>query len=92
VHDRVELDRALEAGARIVGVNSRNLRTLKVDLDILETLAPLVPATVVAVAESGIRTRADIDRLSAAGYRAFLVGERLIAQPDAGLALRELRG
>jgi indole-3-glycerol phosphate synthase len=92
VHDRVELDRALEANARIVGVNCRNLRTLEVHLEVLETLAPLIPAGIVAVAESGIRTRADIDRLSEAGYRAFLVGERLIAQPDAGMALRQLRG
>ena len=91
VHDREELTRALDAGADVVGVNSRNLRTLSVDQSVLEELAPSIPATVTAVAESGIRTTADIERLSAAGYSAFLVGERLIAEPDPGAALRALR-
>ena len=91
VHDREELTRALDAGADVVGVNSRNLRTLSVDQSVLEDLAPSIPATVTAVAESGIRTTADIERLSAAGYSAFLVGERLIAEPDPGAALRALR-
>jgi indole-3-glycerol phosphate synthase len=92
VHDREELLRALEAGAEIVGVNSRNLRTLAVNPDILEALAAELPRDRIAVAESGIRSGADIARLSAAGYHAFLVGERLITQPDPGAALRELRG
>jgi indole-3-glycerol phosphate synthase len=92
VHDRAELHRALDAGARIIGVNSRNLRTLAVDLTVLDVLAGELPRGVTAVAESGIRTRDDITRLSRAGYHAFLVGERLIAQPDPGAALRELRG
>jgi len=92
VHDREELARALDAGADVVGVNSRNLRTLSVDQSVLEDLAPSIPATVTAVAESGIRTTADIERLSAAGYSAFLVGERLIVEPDPGAALRTLRG
>jgi indole-3-glycerol phosphate synthase len=91
VHDRGELDVALDAGARIVGVNSRNLRTLAVDPGVLDAIAVELPASVTAVAESGIRSRADLDRLSAAGYHAFLVGERLIAAPDPGAALRELR-
>ena len=77
VHDRSELDRALAAEAEIVGVNSRNLRTLTVDPEVLEELGALIPAGVIAVAESGIRTPADIERLSAVGYSAFLVGERL---------------
>jgi indole-3-glycerol phosphate synthase len=92
VHDEEEMRRALDAGARVVGVNSRNLRTLSVDLRVLETLADAIPDDVVAVAESGIRTHEDIVRLSSLGYDAFLVGERLIAQADPGAALRELRG
>ncbi len=90
-HDRDELRRAVDAGARVIGVNSRNLRTLAVDPGVLDALAALLPAGVTAVAESGIRTREDLDRLSAAGYHAFLVGERLIVQADPGAALRELR-
>jgi indole-3-glycerol phosphate synthase len=91
VHDRQELVRALEAGAEIVGVNSRNLRTLTVDLSIFDALAHEIPPQITLVAESGIRTGEDVARLSALGYHAFLIGERLIAQPDPGGALRELR-
>jgi indole-3-glycerol phosphate synthase len=91
VHDRAELQLAIDAGARVVGVNSRNLRTLSVDTTVLDGLAPEIPASVTAVAESGIRSRSDLDRLSAAGYHAFLVGERLITAPDPGAALQELR-
>jgi indole-3-glycerol phosphate synthase len=92
VHDAGEITRALEAGASVVGVNSRNLRTLAVDMRVLDTAATLLPGSVTAVAESGIRTAEDLARLSAAGYAAFLVGERLIAQPDPGGALKALRG
>lgn len=91
VHDRVELHRALDAGAEIMGVNSRDLRTLAVDQTVPEDLARDLPPQVTAVAESGIRTADDLARLSRAGYHAFLIGERLIGQPDPGLALRELR-
>jgi indole-3-glycerol phosphate synthase len=91
VHDVDELQRALDAGARIVGVNSRNLRTLSVDLGVLDTVAARLPPGVTAVAESGIRRPEDLARLAAVGYHAFLVGERLIAQADPGAALRELR-
>ena len=91
VHDRPELMRALEAGAEIVGVNSRNLRTLAVDLTVFDLLAHDMPPQITLVAESGIRTGEDLSRLSNLGYHAFLVGERLIAQPDPGGALRELR-
>jgi indole-3-glycerol phosphate synthase len=91
VYDLEELRRALDAGARIVGVNSRNLRTLEVDAAVLEAVASELPRTAVSVAESGIRSRQDIDRLVGLGYDAFLVGERLITQPDPGLALTELR-
>ncbi len=92
VHDVAELGRAVDAGARIVGINSRDLRTLSVDLGVLDTVAAALPAGVIAVAESGIRTSHDLRRLSNAGYHAFLVGERLIAETDPGAALRELRG
>jgi indole-3-glycerol phosphate synthase len=91
VHDRTELARAVQAGASIVGVNSRNLRTLTVHPEVLEELAPDIPGEVTAVAESGIRARADLDRFGGLGYHAFLVGERLITQDDPGAALRELR-
>lgn len=91
VHDVAEVARAVDAGARVVGVNSRNLRTLAVDLDVLDRAAAQLPGTVTGVAESGIRSAADLERLGAAGYHAFLVGERLIARPDPGEALRELR-
>jgi indole-3-glycerol phosphate synthase len=92
VHDRDELAMALDAGAGIVGVNSRNLRTLAVEPELHERLAADLPSSVVTVAESGLREPADLRRLEHAGYRAFLVGERLIVQPDPGEALRALRG
>jgi indole-3-glycerol phosphate synthase len=91
VHGLDELRMASDAGARMVGVNSRNLRTLDVDLRVFDAVAAALPKDVIAVAESGIRSRGDLDRLSAVGYHAFLVGERLIAAPDPGAALRELR-
>ncbi len=92
VHDERELRRAAEGGATLVGVNSLNLRTLAVDPGVLDRMATMLPPGVRAVAESGIRSTSDLVRLSAAGFRAFLVGERLITQPDPGAALRELRG
>ena len=92
VHQTDEIKRAVDAGATIVGVNSRNLRTLSVDMQVLETAATLLPKSVTAVAESGIKSTADLTRLFAAGYGAFLVGERLITQPDPGAALKTLRG
>ena len=92
VHDLDELRRARDAGARVIGVNSRNLRTLSVHPEVLVEVAAQMPADVIGVAESGIRTPDDLARLSHAGYQAFLVGEQLIAHPDPGAALRELRG
>ncbi|HET7698920.1 MAG TPA: indole-3-glycerol phosphate synthase TrpC [Vicinamibacterales bacterium] len=92
IHDRAELEMASEAGAEVIGVNSRNLRTLAVQPELHEALAFRLPAHVTAVAESGLRDAADITRLTRAGYHAFLVGERLIAEPDPGAALRALRG
>jgi indole-3-glycerol phosphate synthase len=90
VHDRSELDRALAAGSRLVGVNSRDLRTLAVSLDTALVLAPVIPDDVVAVAESGIRSGADVRRLREAGFDAFLVGEHLMAAPAPGEALSRL--
>ncbi len=90
VHDRPELDRALAAGARVVGVNNRDLRSLSVSLATSLDLAPAIPDDVVAVAESGIRTGADVRRLREAGFDAFLVGEHLMSAPDPGAALGQL--
>jgi len=90
VHDGDELDRAAAIGAEIVGVNNRNLRTLAVDVRASETLIARMPPDVVAVSESGLRSRDDLCRLSALGYRAFLVGERFMTTPDPGAALTEL--
>jgi indole-3-glycerol phosphate synthase len=91
VHDERELERALDAGARIIGVNSRNLRTLQVDLDVARRLAPRVPRGVLAVAESGVKMPGDLDELGALGYAAFLVGERFMTAADPGAALADLR-
>jgi indole-3-glycerol phosphate synthase len=90
VHDATELAIALDAGARIVGVNNRNLRTLAVDVHASEELIAHVPAEVVAVSESGLRTAEDLLRLRARGYRAFLVGERFMTAAEPGEQLKEL--
>jgi len=90
VHDRSELERALEAGARLVGVNNRDLSTMQVSLTTSLELGPVIPDAVVAVAESGIRSGADVRALRAAGFDAFLVGEHLMRAPDPGVALAEL--
>jgi indole-3-glycerol phosphate synthase len=90
VHDAAEIAIALDAGARIVGVNNRNLRTLQVDVHVSEELIGQMPRDVAAVSESGLRTAEDLQRLKAAGYRAFLVGERFMATQDPGAALEEL--
>jgi indole-3-glycerol phosphate synthase len=90
VHDEAELERAMNGGARIIGVNNRNLRDFSVDLGASERLARQIPDGVIRVAESGIKTRADIDRLRAAGFDAFLVGESLLRQNDRAAAVRQL--
>ncbi len=92
VHDRAELDRALSLDCECIGVNSRDLRTFAVSLDRACDLARHLPANAVRIAESGIGTRADMDRLRSAGYEAFLIGESLMRQPHPGDALRHLLG
>jgi indole-3-glycerol phosphate synthase len=87
VHDQAELDRALEAGADLVGVNNRNLQTFEVSLETSLRLAEHIPAGVLAVSESGLRGADDIRRLAEAGYGAFLIGESLMSRPDPGEAL-----
>jgi indole-3-glycerol phosphate synthase len=89
-HDEAEVERALEAGAEIIGVNNRNLRTLDVDVKVSELAAARIPSTVVAVSESGLKTPADVTRLQALGYRAFLIGERLMTAADPAAALSHL--
>ncbi len=91
VHDEDELDAALAAGANLVGINNRDLRTFEVDLGVTGRLAKRVPEGVVVVAESGIFTDGDVARLEAFGAGAVLVGEALMREEDLGLALRRLR-
>jgi indole-3-glycerol phosphate synthase len=90
VHDAQELWMAVDAGARIIGVNNRNLRTLAVDVRASEAVIARMPADVIAVSESGLRTAADLARLRQLGYHAFLIGERFMTAPDPGAALRDL--
>jgi indole-3-glycerol phosphate synthase len=91
VHNVSELDAALDSGADMVGVNNRNLHTFEVTLDTSLRLAEKMPAAVVKIAESGIHSRSDVQRLQAAGFHAFLVGEHLMKSADPAAALRELR-
>jgi indole-3-glycerol phosphate synthase/phosphoribosylanthranilate isomerase len=90
VHDERELERALAMGARIIGVNNRDLRTLEVDVETSRRVAKMIPADVVAVSESAIRSRQDVRRLAEDGYRAFLIGERLVTDTDPARAVAEL--
>jgi indole-3-glycerol phosphate synthase len=92
VHDDEELARAVQSGARLIGVNNRNLRTLAVDVSASDRLAAKMPAAVVGVSESGLQSRADLERLAAAGYRAFLIGERFMTDPDPARAIGDLIG
>lgn len=90
VHDGRELDRALGLETRLIGVNNRDLRTLRTDLSTTEELVPRIPADRIPVAESGIRTPDDVRRMAAAGSRCILVGEHLMRQADVAAAAREL--
>lgn len=90
VHEPREVEIALSAGATLIGVNSRNLRTLAVETETSERMIQRIPDMVSAVVESGLRTAEDLVRLGRAGYQGFLIGERLMTSPDPGAALREL--
>jgi indole-3-glycerol phosphate synthase len=92
VHDEPELDRALAAGADLVGVNQRDLRTFEVDRDRALRMGERMPDGIVAVAESGIRDAADVERLASAGYAAVLVGEALVRSADRTSAVDSLLG
>jgi indole-3-glycerol phosphate synthase len=91
VHDAAELERAIASGARIIGVNNRDLRTFQVRIETSLDLAERMPAGVIRVSESGIHSSADVARLRDAGYSAFLVGEHLMKSGDPAAALRGLR-
>ena len=90
VHDATELAIAIDAGAKIVGVNNRNLRTLEVDVNTSEALIEQIPKDVVGVSESGLKSPSDVIRLRDRGYKAFLIGERFMTQPDPGGQLQHL--
>lgn len=90
VHHAEELHVAVDAGAEIIGVNNRNLRTLQVHVHASEEIIARVPRGTVAVSESGLKSAADLTRLAALGYHAFLIGERFMTEPDPGASLGEL--
>lgn len=91
VHDEAELDAALALGASLIGVNNRSLRTMQVSLQVSERLALRVPPTVTLVSESGLRSGEDLRRLTALGYKAFLIGTSLMRATQPGTALARLR-
>ena len=90
IHDEDELAVALDLDAAVVGINNRDLRTFETDLAVTDRLAPMVPAGRVVVSESGISSRAHVERVGASGASAVLVGEALVTAPDVGAKLREL--
>ncbi len=92
VHDQKELDRALALSPKMIGVNSRSLKTLEVNLETAFSLAEQIPENIISVAESGIHTHADLQGLFNAGFDAFLVGESLMREADIGAAVKKLLG
>ena len=92
VHDEWELERALNAGAELIGINNRDLKTFRTDLATTENLAARTPAGKIIVAESGIQTRADVARVAEAGARAILVGESLMRSANIAAKVKELLG
>ncbi len=91
-HTAAEVECALTLDGAIVGVNSRNLKTLKTDLGVARELAACIPRGRLCIAESGMSRRAEIEALAGVGYQGFLIGESLLASTDPGAKLRELRG
>jgi indole-3-glycerol phosphate synthase len=89
-HVEEEVEQALVSGARIVGINNRDLRSFKTDLAVTERLCAMIPDDITTVSESGVRTPADVERLAASGVSAVLVGESIMTAPDAGAQLRRL--
>jgi indole-3-glycerol phosphate synthase len=92
VHDAADMEKAVSSGARIVGINNRDLATFRTDLDVSIRLARRIPKAITVVSESGIASRGDIEKLMEAGIHAFLVGESLMREKDVGKKLRELLG
>jgi indole-3-glycerol phosphate synthase len=92
IHDEDELTRAVDSGARTIGVNNRNLRTLAVDVAASRRLGARIPGDVVGVSESGLTSRADLEELAGQGYRAFLIGEHFMTAADPAKAIAELSG
>lgn len=92
VHTEAELARALAAGATLLGINNRNLRTFETDLAVTEELLPLVPRGIVVISESGVKSQDDVKRLVAQGARGVLVGESLMRSDDKPSAIRALKG
>ena len=92
VHDEQELERAIKIGAKIIGINSRNLKTLEVDPSAFNRLLPLIPNGVIRVAESGISSRADVEAIAALGGNAILVGETLVKAGDPLAGISNLLG
>jgi len=90
VHSVEECTRAVDAGAAIIGVNNRNLRTLEVDLNASRDIAGVIPKDAIGISESGLKTPADLQSMKALGYQAFLMGERFMVDPDPGAALAGL--
>ena len=90
VHSVDECRRAAAAGAKIIGVNNRNLRTLEVDLNASRDIAAVLPKSAIGISESGLKTSADLQTMKGLGYQAFLIGERFMIEPDPGAALRGL--
>jgi len=92
VHTREELDHVIAAGARIIGVNNRDLRDFQVHLETSLTLVEAIPEDCIAVSESGLRSHEDLSRLRRAGFDAFLIGEHLMSDPDPAASMRALIG
>jgi len=92
IHDEADLEKAVFSGARMIGINNRDLSTFATDLETSIRLAPLLPKGITVISESGIRSRGDLERLKAAGVHGFLVGETLMAARDIAGKIRELLG